>query len=287
MIIDCHIKKEFHVNEDKKENITSYFHGRRLPSTFQAYKESSSYAIMYVGSDTRPFFANLLLSEASKNVPVYRMKVEDTQTLSIDFDHCQNRIFLKRLYFVQKVKASKCFGILVGTFSVNKLEIVLDQLKRLLRQNGKNFYTFVVGKINVPKLGNFLDVDMFVLVGCPENNLIFDQNIYKEFHRPIITPIELLLGLSDDPFLSKYSLNFDELLDSISSNQSGSFETNLSTMPGQSSVLTAVNRDFASICLSQKKSQGLQYEVNNGSLQDIKILEGRRGIASEYNEEIK
>lgn len=37
------------------------------------------------------------------------------------------------------------------------------------------FYTFVVGKINPEKLANFMEIDVFVLIACPENSLISSQ----------------------------------------------------------------------------------------------------------------
>ena len=39
----------------------------------------------------------------------------------------------------------------------------------LIKSVGKKSYTFVVGKINVPKLANFQEIEAFVLVACPEN----------------------------------------------------------------------------------------------------------------------
>ena len=40
------------------------------------------------------------------------------------------------------------------------------------RRSGRKYYTFIVGKINVPKLANFAEIDVFVYVACPENSTI-------------------------------------------------------------------------------------------------------------------
>jgi diphthamide synthase subunit DPH2 len=32
-----------------------------------------------------------------------------------------------------------------------------------------------MGKLNVPKMANFMEIDVFVLVACPENTLIDSQ----------------------------------------------------------------------------------------------------------------
>jgi diphthamide biosynthesis protein 2 len=44
-----------------------------------------------------------------------------------------------------------------------------------------------VGKVNVAKLANFMEIDVFVLVACPENSLLDS----KEFFKPIVTPHEM------------------------------------------------------------------------------------------------
>jgi len=89
------------------------------------------------------------------------------------------------------------------------------RLKSVIKAAGKRSYTFAVGKINVPKLANFADIDAFVVVACEvriqrarvrsgsaalnvvawlslQMNSIFNN---KEFYRPIITPYELELAL--------------------------------------------------------------------------------------------
>ena len=39
------------------------------------------------------------------------------------------------------------------------------------------YYTIAVGKLNAPKMANFMEVDVFVLVACPENSLV-DSQVY-------------------------------------------------------------------------------------------------------------
>lgn len=37
------------------------------------------------------------------------------------------------------------------------------------------YYTIAVGKLNVAKMANFMEIDIFVLVACPENSLVDSQ----------------------------------------------------------------------------------------------------------------
>lgn len=48
--------------------------------------------------------------------------------------------------------------------------------------------SLVVGKINVPKLENFPDIDVFCLIACPESSFLANA---RDFSKPIITPFEL------------------------------------------------------------------------------------------------
>ncbi len=68
----------------------------------------------------------------------------------------------------------------------------LTHMKRLVRAAGKRCYVFVVGKLNAPKLANFQEIELFVLLACAEHSLVDS----KEFFRPLITPFELHLALA-------------------------------------------------------------------------------------------
>ncbi len=40
---------------------------------------------------------------------------------------------------------------------------MIGHLKKRIREAGKKYYMFVVGKINAPKLANFSEIDIFVV----------------------------------------------------------------------------------------------------------------------------
>lgn len=46
------------------------------------------------------------------------------------------------------------------------------------------------------KLANFESVDIWCVLGCDHQGIIIDQ--INEYYKPIVTPYELLLGLSDE-----------------------------------------------------------------------------------------
>ena len=49
---------------------------------------------------------------------------------------------------------------------------MINHLRILLTRAHKKSYTISVGKLNPAKLANFVEIECFVLVACPENSLI-------------------------------------------------------------------------------------------------------------------
>ncbi|SJX62344.1 related to DPH2-diphtheria toxin resistance protein [Sporisorium reilianum f. sp. reilianum] len=104
-----------------------------------------------------------------------------------------NRLLMKRYASVLKARDASVVGLLVGTLDVHSYLPLLRYLRRLLggKRSGRKVYTISVGKLNPAKLANFQEIDVFVLVACPENTLVDS----KEFFRPIVTPFEMELAV--------------------------------------------------------------------------------------------
>ncbi|KAJ3151843.1 Diphthamide biosynthesis protein 2 [Irineochytrium annulatum] len=132
----------------------------------------STVPILYVGQDSMAL-SNLLLTNGKNEFYRY-----DPDTRSVtDEKKSMNRIMMRRYALMQKARDADVIGIVVGTLGV-----------------GMKPYLIAVGKPNPAKLGNFLEIDAFVLVACPENSLLDS----RDFLRPIVTPFELELALSPD-----------------------------------------------------------------------------------------
>ena len=54
---------------------------------------------------------------------------------------------------------------------------LISHLRKLLARRRKKSYTISVGKLNPAKLANFLEVECFVLVACPENSLVAGEKV--------------------------------------------------------------------------------------------------------------
>ncbi|DAZ98135.1 TPA: hypothetical protein N0F65_003121 [Lagenidium giganteum] len=179
----------------------------QFPADSDLELTSETTALLYVGSETAHLTSILLryntLDCFSYN-PTTQMARREGATV--------NKALMRRFFLVQKAKEAQIFGILLGTLGVAQYMDVVNSLQSLIKKSGRKAYLFVVGKVNVPKLANFAEIDAFVLVACQQNTLMD----CKEFFKPIITPYELQLALSeDDAWTAEYKTDFREVLPSL------------------------------------------------------------------------
>lgn len=78
--------------------------------------------------------------------------------------------------------------------------------------------------MNIPKLANYAEIDAFVLVACQQNTLMDS----KEYFKPIITPYELHLALSEnEEWTGQYKTDFREVLPLLDSTTQELFQEQL------------------------------------------------------------
>ncbi|QRW21652.1 diphthamide biosynthesis protein [Rhizoctonia solani] len=143
--------------------------------------------ILYIGGESLAL-TNFLLTHSSSEV--------------ISYDPQRGRHVAKL-----KARDADVIGILVGTLGVASYLPLMAHLRQLLAKAQKKCYTISVGKLNPAKLANFMEIECFVLVACPENSVIES----KEFYRPIVTPFELEIALgADRSWTGEYILDFDQ-----------------------------------------------------------------------------
>ena len=132
---------------------------------------------------------------------------------------------MRRYFAIEKTKDAVRIGILVGTLGVSKYRDIIDKCRDSIKRAGKRPYTFLVGKPNAPKLANFPEVDVFVIVACPENSINIAlgdtqkgrDRSGSDFLRPIITPFELDIALNSERewFGSSFKADFKSILPGI------------------------------------------------------------------------
>ena len=175
----------------EKSNTASILFSRIMPDDLT--KSSDSHLFFYIGR--RESFLNPFLFYLNKN-SFFNYKTAQTGNATISVEPIlfskTNRELMKRYYLIEKARDAKIFGILIGTMSVANYKEAIDHTGQLLKKAGRRFYSFLIGKLNCPKLNNFMEVDMYVLVACNENSLINS----KELNKPIITIYELEMAFN-------------------------------------------------------------------------------------------
>lgn len=164
-------------------------HGRRIAVDAETDVENDK--IFFIGSRALP---NLLLDLPKNTFKVYDPAISTMETLSTHTSSI-NKLIRKRNFYVEKIKDATSVGILVGTLVVQNYLSVIQRLKTILRKVGKKFYVVSIGEINPCKLANFMDIECFVFVGCPEvvNYYLSDES-KGQFFQPILTPYDVELA---------------------------------------------------------------------------------------------
>lgn len=120
-----------------------------------------------------------------------------------------NKALMKRYYAIERAKDASVVGILVGTLGVANYLTIIEQLKETIHRAGKKSYMFAMGKLNVAKLANFLEIDIYVLIACPENSLLDSS----EFYKPVVTPFEMEVACNKKrEWSGEYVTDFRDLL---------------------------------------------------------------------------
>ncbi|KAI1321441.1 Diphthamide biosynthesis protein 2 [Mortierella claussenii] len=179
---------------------------RRFGRTYNLPEGDSieDYTLFYVG-DESPTLSNIMMTHSACDVYSYSPEKKEGRLESAQV----NKALMRRYFLVQKAKDADVIGIAVGTLGVASYMTMIQHLKTLIESKGKKAYTFVMGKLNVAKMANFMEIDCFVYVACPENSLIDS----REFYRPIVTPFELEIALSKSrEWTGKYVTDFQQLL---------------------------------------------------------------------------
>ncbi|KAK0537804.1 Diphthamide biosynthesis protein 2 [Tilletia horrida] len=197
--------------------------------------DAASSAVLYLGPESRAL-TNLLLhlgpafpvlsydptqaSSSANAAPPVRRETGRT-----------NRLLMQRYAMVQRARDASVVGLLVGTLGVASYLPLLDRLRARLsdaRGKGKRkVYTVSVGKLNPAKLANFQEIEVWVLVACPENSLVGSKSGLgggrggpnghnPDFWRPIVTPYEMELALGPEGvWTGEYEVDLGRLADKL------------------------------------------------------------------------
>ncbi|KAJ3323976.1 Diphthamide biosynthesis protein 2 [Boothiomyces sp. JEL0866] len=268
--------------------------------------------MLYIGSDSL-CLSNLIMSISPCSLLIYDPTRKETNR---NYGKV-NSVLQRRFVQMEKARDANVIGIVVGTLGVASYLNVVNTLKELIIASGKKPYILAVGKPNPAKLGNFPEIECFVLIACPENSILDS----KEYYHPIVTPYELSLALDKHSQWtpSTYDLNLSRMVDNLSAQLektkiraseghesddephfsliTGQYAvkkgfvtiTNDEAVPGEYMVIKKeggqlskfVTANVGADYLNSRSFQGLEPKIGET---EVKLAEeGRSGIAKNYN----
>eukprot|EP00033_Pygsuia_biforma_P000848 GCRY01000986.1.p2 GENE.GCRY01000986.1~~GCRY01000986.1.p2 ORF type:complete len:492 (-),score=40.41 GCRY01000986.1:188-1663(-) len=189
--------------EDESPNLSDgYLISGRL---FPYMGKDSALPVIFLG-DEGPTLRNL--SMVLNQSPVLFVHQLSTLDFSCTWQSLTSSKALMRRYFlVEKAKDAELIGILIGSINVEGNKKVVDEIVKLIEEEGKKCIVLAVGQLNVAKLANIPEVDVFVNVACAENTLIDS----RDFYAPIITPYELNLALTFKAWSGNYITDYAQV----------------------------------------------------------------------------
>ncbi|GAM84344.1 hypothetical protein ANO11243_023380 [Dothideomycetidae sp. 11243] len=189
---------------------SSLLPNRTIPSDVEINAtDLKEYSLFHISDPPTSLLLNL--GSRVSSIHIYATNgISNVSPRSVDTSTAQ--ILRRRYALVAKLSTVPIFGILINTLSVKNYMSVLQQVKDLITAAGKKYYTVVVGKINPAKVANFAEIGGWVVIGCWESSLIES----KDFWKPVITPFELKLALTDEKdriWTGEWNSNFQAFLD--------------------------------------------------------------------------
>lgn len=214
----------------------------------------------------------------------------------------------KRNYYIEKCKDAQTLGIVVGTLAARGYLDIVKHVQSLARHRNIRTYLISVGKVNPAKLANFMEIDCFVLVGCPENDLFTSRDFYK----PLLSVYEVEMALNaawQGELAPNYSLEFGDVLPDGRLHRPFDVaeigESDVSLVTGRVRNVKVDNTDDISLAADAgavllKRNHQLVGVAAGGALQNrswtgldaalgnvepVRIEMGRSGIAIKYDQE--
>ncbi|KAH8395847.1 hypothetical protein KR215_006334, partial [Drosophila sulfurigaster] len=161
---------------------------------------------VFVGADNQRF-ANLSLTTTA-----YQWHILDGATATISLKNPLTAQYIRRrYYYIEKCKDAQTLGLIVATLSAVGYLDVVTRLQTMAKSRGIKTQLISVGRINPAKLANFLEIDCFVLIGCPFNNMYNS----KEYYKPIVSVFEAEMALNPAwhmKYPASYVTDFKQLL---------------------------------------------------------------------------
>ena len=113
--------------------------------------------------------------------------------------YAHDQMHQHRSVAIQQAKRGQTFGIVLGTLGRQGNPAVVTQIRRLLRQHGKQSFLMLLSEISPAKLALMPQIDVWVQVACPR--LSIDWGHYfgtTDNPKPLLSPYEIHMAMNQD-----------------------------------------------------------------------------------------
>eukprot|EP00759_Apiculatamorpha_spiralis_P004783 PhF_6_TR12899/c0_g1_i1/m.20312/K17866/DPH2; diphthamide biosynthesis protein 2 len=256
----------------------------------QVPMECPSYYLASLEGSSDGCLVQLGLLSAAQGVPLY---VTGNVAKPLDTSVYSSRL-RQRNFLTTKILEANAIGIVVCTLSIDGTNDVTRALYDTINSSGKRAYILFIGKLNVPKISNFVaDIDLFVMIGCPNHSILTSLEM-KEYPKPIVTPMEIFAAFESDTAAHKllktscaitsvtYARNYVMMNAAAQATEGGDASTNSCTTlaVAPSLALSTISR------IQQRSYNGLDPRLGQTEVQE-EVPVGKEGIAKGYTHEAK
>lgn len=235
--------------------------------------------ILYIGSDS------CQLTSICGRFPSHIIAHFDPLEMRIKEVPSRHRLLAERYGRISKVEEANVVGILIHSMSMDAedTKLLIENIENMICEAGKQFYTFVIGRIDESKLENFPEIDIFCLVSAVSTEILKDKSKWR---RPIITPFELQVGLGQRDWESLIRGDFDLKIIPAAA-EVASADINVNNDQVERSLIQANERMLSviegkgSTYFEERSFRGLQPAVAAVDL-NMEIVRGQFGTAISY-----
>jgi len=156
--------------------------------------------IIYLGDGRFHLEAAMI---ANPKLKAYRYDPYDQQFTAEYYDH--DLMKLNRKGQIEKARSAQTFGIILSTLGRQGNPKIMENVKRMLQKQNKDYICILLSEIFPDKLALFEDVDCFIQIACPR--LSIDWGL--AFEKPLLTPYEAAVLLQECQWQSDiYPMDF-------------------------------------------------------------------------------
>lgn len=261
-------------------------------------EDFDKYDVFYIGSENSSL-KNLMVSLNTCRYFCYDPWNRTTKQSNFDV----NRYLRQRYHYIERTKDAKIICIVISTTTLPNCIAIVDHLRNVILKSGKKSRQLhLTEELTTQKLGNYLEVDVFVYVACPEATLVDSRELYQ----PVITPYELEVALNKSrEWTSSYVTDYNELLPGgaayVPLTVRDESEADVSLITGRSRTLVCSEENSSSSSvalrgemnvaninsvadfLQNRSWRGLEQHL--GETPVAEIVQGMKGLAAGYEGE--